>query len=207
MAGELPDVKLLRHEQPRGLGAAMRTGLAATTHPLIVLALCDPAYRPSDLGRFLASMDRVHFLSGFRAARPVPLAARAVGLCWRVLCRLLFAYTPPRLPGWLGRRGHLASLVARIVFGVRLRDVGCPYRVFRREILARSPIQSDGEFALVEQLAKVNFAGFYFGEEEVTLAIEPRPSGSRRQSLREGYRVFARPDFGKPDGEPAGKSP
>ena len=36
-------------------------------------------------------------------------------------------------------------------FGVRLRDMACPYRVFRSEVLARSPLQSHGDFVWVEQ--------------------------------------------------------
>jgi glycosyltransferase involved in cell wall biosynthesis len=196
---ELPDVKVLRHDAPRGIGAAMRTGLEATTHPLLACALCDPAYRPEELSRFLAEIDRVHFLTGYRAGLPVPGPLRALGMFTRLFSRVVFSGAPERLQGWLGWRGYLGGLLARVFFGVRLRDVSCPFRVFRREVLARSPLQSDGSFALAEQLAKVNFAGHLFGE-EIPLSVAPsswphQPSGAL---LREAYRVFSHPSFGPP---------
>jgi glycosyltransferase involved in cell wall biosynthesis len=200
-ARELPEVKLLRHETPRGIGAALRTGLAETAHPLLACVPCDPAYRPQDLERFLAQIDKVHFMTGYRAGLPMPLALRALGLLLRGLSWIVFSGAPRRLPGWLGWRGHLSAWTARLFFGVRQRDVGCPFRVFRREVLQRSVLQSDSSFALIEQLAKANFAGKLFAEEEVALAVLPRPAfaGQPRQGvLREAYRVFSHPDFGPP---------
>ncbi len=202
LAQELPDLKVLRHEKPRGIGAALRTGLAATSHPLLACAPCDPAYRPEELTRFLTQIDRVHFLNGYRAGVPVPRQLRGLGWFARLFGRVIFSHAPEKLPGWLGWRGHFASLLVRVFFGVRLRDVGCPFRVFRREVLARSPLQSDGSFALAEQLAKVNFAGHIFGEEIPLPAVVFSSSWPRqplRQVLREAYRVFSHPEFGPPD--------
>jgi glycosyltransferase involved in cell wall biosynthesis len=194
-AATVPALKILRHDQPRGIGAALRTGLTACTRPLIVCAPCDPAYRAEDLPRFLAEIDRVHLLTGYRAGRRGPLVLRPLGLLFRLIHLLLFSHAPRRLPGWLGWRGHLGNLLARIFFGVRLRDVACPFRMFRREILPRCPLQSEGEFVWVEQLAKVNFAGWIFGE-EIPLAVAPRGTRGLWRLLREAYHVFTRPDFG-----------
>src|SRR5262245_2532829 len=46
LTATMPELKLLRHEQPRGIGAALRTGLEASTHPLLAVVPCHPAYRP-----------------------------------------------------------------------------------------------------------------------------------------------------------------
>ena len=45
----IPELKVLRKRGGQGSGVALRTGLAATTCPLIACAPCDPAYRPQDL--------------------------------------------------------------------------------------------------------------------------------------------------------------
>ena len=82
-----------------------------------------------------------------------------------MFCRVVFSAAPDPLPGWLGTNGHAARLLARVLFGVRTRDVLCPYRLLRREIFARIPIQSRGPFAHVELLAKANFLGHMMGEE------------------------------------------
>src|SRR5688572_22613857 len=51
-AAAFPELKLLRHERPRGIGACLRTGVEASSHPLLVLAPCHPSYRPEHLARF-----------------------------------------------------------------------------------------------------------------------------------------------------------
>jgi hypothetical protein len=71
----------------------------------------------------------------------------------------------------------------------------------RREVLARSPLQSEGEFALLEQMAKVNFAGFLFGEEiplPVDPGLQPFPRSPFRELWRDVRRLMRRPDFGPP---------
>src|SRR5260370_1865137 len=106
LAARFPRLRFLRHDQPRGEGAALRTAAAEARHPLIVYAICDPRYRPEDLRKLLAEIDRVHMLTGYRAAWPVPPFWRRVGLAWRLLCWLLFSYQPAPLPAWLGWRPH-----------------------------------------------------------------------------------------------------
>jgi hypothetical protein len=203
-----PRLRLLPHAGPWGEGAALRAGLAAASHPLVFYTLCEPQYRPADLGRLLErrtpapkeepEIDHVHLLSGYRAGVPVPWPWRVVGALWRLSCRVLLSYTPPPLPGWLGWRGHLGRLLARVVFGIRYHDVACPFRLLRRQILARIPIQSGGPFAHVELLAKANFLGYVMGE-EMPLDVRPRPMpGGWRAVWREGWRVFREPDFGPP---------
>ncbi len=196
-----PRLEVLWHEAPRGVGAALRTALAAAKHPLFFYTLCDPRYRPDDLPRLLQAIDPVHFVSGYRAGRPVPSAWRATGLLTRVFCRVVFSAAPAPLPGWLGADGHAARLLARVLFAVRNRDVLCPYRLMRRDILARIPLQADGPFAHVELLAKANFLGCILAE-DVSLGDAGRPvKANARDGPGEGFltecmRVFDRPDFG-----------
>jgi hypothetical protein len=92
----------------------------------------------------------------------------------------------------------------RVVFGVRNQDVACPFRLVRREIFARMPVQSKGSFAHAEILAKANFLGCVLGE-EITLGDRQRPILlDRRRSdpvglvLREGFRLFQNPKFNPP---------
>jgi hypothetical protein len=95
--------------------------------------------------------------------------------------------------------------------GVRLQGVDSPFRLFRREIFSRIPIQSDGPFAHVEVVAKANFLGCVM--DEVTVPIRLRRQGETpavvypwRQTLTEMRRVLFDPDFGPavlPAGAPA----
>ena len=63
VARKFPRLEVLRHEAPRGVGAALRTALAAAKQPLFFYTLCDPRYRPDDLPRLLAVIDPVHLVT------------------------------------------------------------------------------------------------------------------------------------------------
>jgi glycosyltransferase involved in cell wall biosynthesis len=194
-------LEVLRHEKPAGVGAALRTALASAKHPLFFYTLCDPRFRPDDLPRLLQAIDAVHCVSGYRAGRPVPFLWRAAGLLSRLLCRVILSAAPVPLPGWLGWRGHAAGLLARVGFGVRNRDVLCPYRLIRREIFTRIPIQSNGPFAHIEILAKANFLGCILSEDaplgDVGRPVKAEPrDGPGKDFFKDCRRVFDRPDFG-----------
>src|SRR5438105_41764 len=90
-ASSQPHVKLLRHDQPQGDGAALKTGLASARHPLLFYSTCDRQYQAVDLHLLITEIDKVHLVSGFRRWRPVPRPARLLGKVWRGLGRLLFS--------------------------------------------------------------------------------------------------------------------
>lgn len=204
-------VVVRRHERTQGEGAALRTALAIAHHPLLFYTLGDPHYQPADLGKLLRKrpdphkpdweIDHVHILSGLRGGQRIPWPWRILGRLWRILLRVMFAHTPPPLPGWLGWKRHAAALLVRILFGVRYRDVACPFRLLRRDIFARIPLQSAGPFVHVEILAKANYLGLMMGE-EVPLEpgrypplTTPMSREERRQLRADAWRVIRHPEF------------
>ncbi len=212
LAGRHPRLRVLVRPEAWGEGAALRAALEIARHPLLFYTLCDPHYQPADLGLLLGrhhegdkpgpEIDQVHLLSGCRAGRRMPWPLRVLGLAWRIACRVVFNYAPQRLPGWLGWRAQAGRVVLRTLLGVRYFDPWCPFRLVRREIFARIPLQSNGPFVHVEIVAKANFLGHVLGE-EIPLgpghhppASVPRPGAGFRQMFAEFRRLLTRPDFG-----------
>lgn len=218
-AGELAEklaagyrrVLVRRHERERGEGAALRTALTTAQHPLFFYTLGDPHYQPADLGKLLRKrpdphtpdleIDRVHILTASRGGGRIPRPWRILGFLWSILLRVMFAHAPERLPGWLGWKLHAAALLVRILFGVRYRDVACPFRLLRREIFSRIPLQSDGPFVHVEILAKANYLGLLMGQ-EVSLErghyppLTTKVSRSEWRQIRaDAWRVIRHPEF------------
>jgi glycosyltransferase involved in cell wall biosynthesis len=173
LARQHPRLRVLRQTNPVGYGAALRTGLAATQHPLFFYADCTNAYHPEDLKGLLELIDKVHVVTGHRTTER--------GRRWRKWSE--YAYQ------WLVRLG----------FGVRLKDVNCAFKLFRRSIFARIPIQSDGSFVHAEILAKANFLGCLLSD--VAIHYQPdqascAPHPSRHSWPADARRVFSHPDFG-----------
>jgi hypothetical protein len=194
-------IRVLRDPRRRGSGAALRLGIESARHPLLFYSTCDRQFSPRDIALLLAEIDKVELVTACRTVPPVPLVWRALGLFYRVIVRVIFGVPLDRMPGWLGWGGLAYRWLVRICFGVRVSNVDCPFRLFRRQIFARIPIQSNGDFAHVEILAKANHLGHVMAE--VSVVNQPLPAVARdvskalaKQRWREGYRVFAHPDFG-----------
>jgi glycosyltransferase involved in cell wall biosynthesis len=193
IAGKRSRLKLLSHAERQGFGAALRTGLAAAQYPLVCYSSCDPAYQPRQLGRLLDKIDQADLVAGFRAGRALPGPFRVAGILWWWLVRIVFGIHLDPWPGWLGGKAYAYHKLIRLIFGVRLRDVDCPFKLFRRSIFTRIPIQSDGEFVHAEILAKANFLGCIMDEASLEAPAQWIVDPKRTAQLG---RVFAAPDFG-----------
>jgi hypothetical protein len=201
-AERFPQLRALCLVEPHGEGTELAAGLAAARLPLVFYCLCEPAYRPEDLGKLLAEIDKVHLISGFRVAGRTPLTVRLARLFYVVFCTIVFSHRPAPSPGWPGWKRLFGRWLVRAVFGVHCKDVDCPYRLLRRDILVRIPLQSRGSFVHVELLAKANFLGQLIAEEIPLNDGQPSSSSTepRRERVRDvladARRVFSHPDFG-----------
>jgi glycosyltransferase involved in cell wall biosynthesis len=186
LAQQFGRVQPLRHDTHQGLGAALRTGIAAARHPLLFYTDGDSAHQPADFRLLLDEIDKVHLVSGVR--RGVAVRDR----------------------GRWGARAY--RWFTRWIFGVRLLDVDCPFKLFRRSIFARIPIQAKGPFVHAEMVAKANFLGCLITEVPLPEQPRTRPRPALeieplKQTLREANWIFHHPDFGpavlQDDQEPA----
>jgi glycosyltransferase involved in cell wall biosynthesis len=146
-------VRAVHHPINLGYGAAIRTGLAEARHELIAFTDGDRQFRAADIGRLterLAASDAPDVVVGYRIRRADPLV------------RTVYA--------------RLYRLANRIFFGLRVRDVDCACKLFRREALAGISVESDGAFFSAELLIKLGVAGRRVVE--VGVPHYPRTAGS-----------------------------
>jgi glycosyltransferase involved in cell wall biosynthesis len=167
------ELTLLRHDCRRGFGAALRTGLAAAHHPLLVYVMGGQGYQAANLMPMLKWIDEVHLVAGYR----VPSTGKRISQT-----------------AWWRRR------LARTCLGVAMRDLGCYFVLARRAIFERIPIQSTTTFAHLEVLAKANFLGSLMTEVPVTVDSSSRDESrwecESGQVRVEMMKVFRNPDFG-----------
>jgi glycosyltransferase involved in cell wall biosynthesis len=198
-----PEVLWLRHEQPQGFGAALRTALPHVQHPLVFLTALDYPYTTSDLRHLLDRIDSCDLVSGFRAAVQPPGWYRFYRRVVDGLLRILIGLSREPLPGWLGWKVHLYNRLMRTILGVQLDDAESAYKLIRREVFDRFPIQSDGIFALTEIAAKANFTNHWLDEVPIRAQSGVPPEALRiawswRERRRDFGRVFRRPEFDPP---------
>jgi glycosyltransferase involved in cell wall biosynthesis len=204
LVGSIPNLRLLKHDRRRGYGAALRTALAEPTHPILCYTAVDYPYTPSDLTKLLKRLGEsvpvydvhrtVEAVSGCRTGRPVPAVWKLVGRGYRLFLRVALGIAPPPLDGWLGFQEHFRSWVLWLVMGVPLVDVRAAFKVFRRSVFDRFPLQSDSDFVHAEIFAKLTFLSVLVAEEPLT----PKPDETPATEWADFWTVFKDAQFHSP---------
>jgi glycosyltransferase involved in cell wall biosynthesis len=134
---EEPRVKLIRHLVNRGKGAALRTGFAQVTAPLVIVQDADLEYDPTEYSSLckpiLAGKADVVFGSRFMGA-----GAHRVLYYWHSV----------------GNR--LLTTISNMAADINLSDMETGYKVFRREIIQGINIEEDRFGFEPEIVAKVS---------------------------------------------------
>jgi glycosyltransferase involved in cell wall biosynthesis len=147
-----PRVRAVHHGTRRGYGGAVRSGLASATKDFIFFTDGDRQFEIADIGRLIAAIDGVDAVMGYRLKRRDPARARFVAFVYNIVIRVMF------LGGF--------------------RDVDCAFKLFRREVFARVPldrVRSNGAFFSAELLIRLRRAGVR--TREVGIPHYPRLAG------------------------------
>jgi predicted glycoside hydrolase/deacetylase ChbG (UPF0249 family) len=164
LAAEHSFVKALHHTRNRGLGAAIRTGLANATKDLVLYMDSDFPVAAEEAREALSLLTpEVDMLIGYRLGR-------AEGPRREVM-----SWTYNRLIRW--------------GFGLHVRDVNFAFKVIRRPLLARMRLCSEGSFIDAEMLLEAQRLGARI--REVGLSYHARVAGvSTAASMRVVWRIL-----------------
>ncbi len=139
----VPELRVLRHGDNRGYGAALRTGFGASTKDLVFYTDGDAQFDPRELPRLFDLLTPgIDYVSGYRLRRADPPL--------RVL---------------LGNPYHL---FVRAAFGLSLRDIDCDFRLFRRAVLERLELEENDGAMCLELLKKLEDSGCGFAQAPVS---------------------------------------
>jgi glycosyltransferase involved in cell wall biosynthesis len=143
LAGVMPELRVITHDQPLGYGGALRAGFSAAAKEWIFYTDGDAQYNPLELGLLAdCATEGVDVVNGYKITRQDPW--------YRTVLGRLYHYT------------------ARFLFGFRLRDVDCDFRLFRRAILATIPLTSTTGTIGLEIVKRFQDAGCRFTEVPVS---------------------------------------
>jgi glycosyltransferase involved in cell wall biosynthesis len=180
LAKKDPRVRVIHHGARRGYGGAVRSGLRSATKRWIFFTDGDRQFALEDLALLIAASDDVDSVVGYRKKRADPPRRLFVAWVYNHLIRLLFG------GGW--------------------RDVDCAFKLFRREVFDRVPLErvrSEGAFFSPELLITLHRAGIRVRQVGVRhfprTAHEPKGASPRvilraiRDLLRLRVRLWLRP--------------
>ena len=146
-------VRAVHHDVNRGYGGALRSGFEASRYELLCFTDGDRQFKVADLARLTARMaapDQPDVVVGYRIKRADPFV------------RILYART--------------YKLANRVFFGLRVKDVDCACKLFRREALDGVRVESGGAFFSAELLVRTLSLGRSIVE--VGIPHYPRTAGS-----------------------------
>jgi glycosyltransferase involved in cell wall biosynthesis len=148
-AAVVPMLHIVEHHPGRGYGGALKAGFERAGGDWIAFFPTDGQFVFAELAQLLRKTEEADIISGYRAERRDNVMRRLNALGW--------------------------NLVVRLLFGPLCRDIDCGFKLFRREILERVRLVSDGAMVDTELLAGAVSRGYRIVDVPVTHL--PRRSG------------------------------
>ncbi len=139
LARTYPEVRVVHHPRNRGYGGALRSGFEAATRELVFYTDGDAQYDPKEMAVLWAALDDgVDLVNGYKISRSDPLHRIVIGRIYHHTVRLLF--------------------------GLKVRDVDCDFRLMRRSIFETVRLEKNSGVICLEMMKKVQDAGFRISE-------------------------------------------
>jgi glycosyltransferase involved in cell wall biosynthesis len=139
LAKEEPLLRVVTHEQNRGYGGALISGFTSATRQWVFYTDGDAQFDPAELELLVRhASDDVDVVQGFKLRRADNLARRVIG---RVYHRFV-----------------------AFMFGLRIRDTDCDFRLIRKEALDRIELVHSTGVICVELVRKLQDSGARFTE-------------------------------------------
>lgn len=123
------NIRIIQHQSNQGYGSALQTGIKNCRFEYIFFTDADLQFDLSELHSFLPHTSKYDVIIGYRFMRQDPLIRILNAKVWNSLVRLFF---------------HL-----------RIKDINCAFKLFKKEVVQRIEILSKGAMASAEILIKL----------------------------------------------------
>ena len=158
---------MIHHPTNLGYAQALRTGFTSARSDLIFYTDSDNQFDVRELKNFIAPIEDYDIVCGFRIYRFDPLT------------RLFLSW------GF--------NLLVRIIFRIRVRDIDCAFKLFRREVFDKVTIESQRFFVDAEILAKARYHKLSMTE----LGVRHYPRTSGQSTVRPSHIFYTLKELAK----------
>ena len=165
-------VRVIHHPRNRGYGSALRSGFDAARGDRVLFMDADRQFDIREVAKLAPLAERYDIVAGYRLKRHDPWRRVALGATF--------------------------NTVVKILFGVRVRDIDCGFKLLRTELIHRLDLRAPGALINTEILALAHRQRATVAE--VGVCHYPRPTGEQSggslrvvaRSLDEMFRLWLR---------------
>ncbi len=163
LAAANPRIRVVHNRPNRGYGGALIAGFNAVSKDLTFFMDADGQFDIRDITKLLEHIEQADAVLGYREQRQDPPL------------RIFNAW------GW--------KLLMRLLFGLKVRDVDCAFKLYPTALVRRANVQAQGAMVNTEMLVKLNRLGYKWVE--VPVNHYPRQGGKATgANLRVILRAF-----------------
>ena len=135
LAQVYPALRIVTHAGNRGYGGALQSGFSTASKEIIFYTDGDAQYDPGEMELLWYQMGPgVDVVNGYKLSRSDP---------WHRI--------------FIGRLYHY---IVKILFGLKVRDVDCDFRMMRRTIFDKVRLEKNSGVICLEMMKKIQDAGF-----------------------------------------------
>ena len=134
LAETYPEVRVIHHQVNRGYGGALRSGFSGARKEFIFYTDGDAQYDPAEMEVLWPKMGPgVDVVNGYKISRSDPLH--------RIIIGKIYHHT------------------VKLLFGLKVRDVDCDFRLIRRNVFDRISLEHNSGVICLELMKKLTDAG------------------------------------------------
>lgn len=149
LATEIPEVRVIHHEFNREYGGALKSGFKNAKNKFVVYIDSDNQYDFGDFKKMIPYLVAYDIVVGYRKKRHDSK--------YRLF------------------QSNIFNFCIRLLFNIKLRDINCSFKVYKREVLDNIDIYSNSTFIDAEMLINAKNKGYSIFE--IPVQHFPRKAG------------------------------
>ncbi len=172
LSGSDNHVRPVHHPTNYGYGAAIKSGITSAKYDYVFFSDSDLQFDLNELPAFIKLIKDCDIVIGYRSKRQDPFNRKFNAWGWNMLIR--------------------------IVLGLKVHDIDCAFKLFRREVFDLIKIDAAGAMVSAELLVQAQRYGFSIKEQPVTHypRLMGNPTGANLRviikAFRELFRLYAK---------------
>jgi glycosyltransferase involved in cell wall biosynthesis len=134
LAKNIPQIRVMHNTSNKGYGGALRTGFNSATKELVVYTDSDNQYDFNDFRQMIPYLSEYDIVTGYRLQRHDSR--------YRLF------------------QSDIFNFLIWMLFGLRLKDINCSFKVYRKDVLDKIRFSSNSAFIDAEMLSEAKRKGF-----------------------------------------------